>query len=337
MLRCATSILLLSGSALFSAALPALGQTGSLFVRVTEGEVPVAAATVELRAWGEVRATTLTNEVGIARLDRLTPGDYRVRVTAAGYKARVLANVEVVRGEAKVVDVELEREPIQLAPIGVVAKRVEIQRQNTEFSTTVSKTAIELLPVAHDASQLVGLTPGARPGHVWGGSNFQANSYRLDGLSVNHPGVGGDPIQPSLTWIDKFEVRGLGSGAEYGGFQGGLVDIVTRRGTNEFGGSIRASHESDALNGSNLGESEIGSEVASRLDVEGEVSGALVRDRLFYFLSGQRVEQSARVLDHLDLSQSRFSPLVEETSDDRWFGKLTWTPRTADLLELSGG
>lgn len=277
-----TSILLLTGLALLNAAAPALAQTSSLFVRVTEGAEPVAGATVELRAWGEVRATTLTNELGIARLDRLAPGDYRVRVTAAGYRTGVLPNVEVLRTEAKVVDLELERAPIELAPIGVVAERVEIQRQNTEFNTTVSKTAIELLPVAHDASQLVGLTPGARPGHVWGGSNFQANSYRLDGLSVNHPGVGGDLIQPSLSWIEKFEVRGLGSGAEYGGFQGGLVDIVTRRGTDEFGGSIRSSHENEALNGSNLGESEIGSEVASRLDVEGQVHGALVRDHLFY-------------------------------------------------------
>ena len=67
--------------------------------------------------------------------------------------------------------------PIGLEGLTIRTERVQIERENTEFSTTVEEAAIRLLPMTYDARDLVALTPGARPGHIWGGANFQANSY----------------------------------------------------------------------------------------------------------------------------------------------------------------
>ncbi len=191
--------------------------------------------------------------------------------------------------------------------------------------------------MTYDARDLVALTPGARPGQIWGGANFQANSYRIDGLSANHPGLGGDLLQPSIYWIDRMEVRGLGAGAEYGGFQGGLVDVTTKSGGNDFQASIRSTMEHDALTGTNLVRTEIGTEVVGRQDVEGEAGVPSFETELFYFVSGKYVNQDRQALNHLKGVRGVSLPSLRRGAEQKVFGKLTWTPGLTHQLELSGG
>jgi len=148
--------------------------------------------------------------------------------------------------------------------------------------------------------------------------------------------MGGDLLQPSIYWIDRVDVRGLGSGAEYGGFPGGLIDVITKSGTNDFQGSIRSFFENDLLTWTNLVSTEIGSEVVNRQDVEGEFSGPILRDRLFYFLSGKYVAQKKRVLNHLPQTEDRYAPFFEDVKEGKFFGKLTWNPGPSHYFELSG-
>ncbi len=327
---------LAAGLLLLLAATPVLAQS-VLFVRVRSGVEPVAGASVELHVAGHVFRQASTDPQGAVRLGGLPAGTYEVHANAIGYESFVSDAIRLELGDVEVLEVQLETAPVELESIAVTVDRVTIERTSTEFSSSVDDVAIELLPLAHETSQLVALTPGARPGYVWGGANFQANNYRLDGLSANHPGLGGDLIQPSVNWIERLEVRGLGAGAEYGGFQGGLVDVTTKRGGNDFGATIRTNVENDALNASNLVATEIGTEVAERYDVEGEVRGPVLRDRLFYYLSGRHVVRDGRALNHLGDIEGRYTPYLEERTEDKLFGKLTWTPNPADRLEASAG
>jgi hypothetical protein len=112
--------------------------------------------------------------------------------------------------------------------------------------------------------------------------------------------------------------------------------VFTKRGTNRFQGIVRSSLEHNALNNTNLVSTEIGTEVAARYDVEGEVRGPILRDRLFYYLSGRRVQQDRRALNHLPMLESRHSPVLEERTETKTFGKLTWTPLPGRTVELSG-
>jgi len=318
------------------APLPLAGQEGTLRVRVMGEGGAVTGALVEVIHQGTVRHRMSTDDAGDAVIPGVAFLLFDVRVQALGFRTRVVEDVTRDPDEARVLEVRLESLPIELEGITVRAERVQIQRQNTEFTTRVDEVAIELLPMAHDVSQLVALTPGARAGHVWGGANFQANNYRIDGLSANHPGLGGDLLQPSINWIERVEVRGLGAGAAFGGFQGGLIDVFTKRGTNRFQGNVRSSLEHNALNNTNLVSTEIGTEVAARYDVEGEVRGPIVRDHLFYYLSGRRVLQDRRALNHLTMLEGRYSPVLEERAETKTFGKLTWIPLPTRTVELSG-
>lgn len=321
---------------LLFAAGPLSAQTGILFVRVNGPEGPLDGARVEVIQGERVVGWGDTDDQGRARLGGIPEGTYTVRVQALGHREEVRDGVQIQAGVIQPLDFTLELAPFEMEELTVRAERVQIQRENTEFTTQVSQVAIEMLPVSFTATDLVALTPGARPGHIWGGASFQANSYRLDGLSANHPGLGGDLLQPSIYWIDRVEVRGLGAGAEYGGFQGGLVDVVTKTGDNDFQGNIRTAFENDLLNNSNLVRTEIGTEVATRQDVEGEVRGPLIRDRLFYYLSGKYVHQDRKALNHLAQLEDKFAPIVEERGEEKLFGKLTWNPGPTHQVEISG-
>jgi hypothetical protein len=315
---------------------PLTAQSATLTVRVMGPTGPIPHATVDVLVLGQVIGRSSARADGVARVEGLPAGSFQVRVEALGHETAVVEEVRIEAGEAETLEVKMLLAPILMEGLTVRAERVQIQRENTEFTTRVDEAAIRLLPTTHRASDLVALTPGARPGHVWGGANFQANNYRIDGLSANHPGLGGDLLQPSVHWIDRVEVRGLGAGAEYGGFQGGLIDVVTKRGSNHLQGFVQSSVEHDLIAGSNLVKTEIGREVTGREDVEGEVRGPIVRDRLFYYVSGKRVAQSSKALNHLTQVEGRYTPIREEQSETKFFGKLTLIPGPRRQVEVSG-
>jgi len=313
----------------------AAAQGSSLLVRVTGPVGPVAGAEIDVTFGENLIAMAWTNEAGEARLQPLPAGTYRVVISAIGYEPSTEEGIRVDAGVQRNLDVSLIVAPVEVEGFIIRQDRIRIERETMEFATEVEETALTLLPISREARELVALTPGARPDHVWGGASAQANAYRIDGLSMDHPGVGSGLFQPSPYWIESIDIRGLGAGAEYGGFQGGLVDVTTKSGTNHLVGSIRTTLEHDGLTGSNLVGTEVGREVVARTDVEGEVRGPIVRDRLFYYLSGQRVAQDSRALSHLNQIETRFMPFFEERTETRAFGKLSWTPSAADLVEIS--
>lgn len=299
---------------------------------------PIPAAIVEVELEGTAfRRGTAADEAGRYRLTALPGGRYRIRVRHPGYATAAEA-VSVQRGEESVRDFTLRVRALVIDTVTVTTNSpAVIRREDTEFSTEVSEAAINLLPLSPDVKEVVGLTPGARPGQVWGGATQQANNYQIDGLAANHPGLGGDLVQPSINWIESVEVRGLGAAAEFGNFQGGLVNLVTKSGTNHFEGAVRFNAESAALSASNLQQYDVAQEMDSRYDVEAEARGPILRDRLHYYVAGQWVERSDRAVNHLRTREGFFAPGTIDRREQKGFAKLSWQPTAADQLILSGG
>ncbi|MEJ2207001.1 MAG: carboxypeptidase-like regulatory domain-containing protein, partial [Gemmatimonadota bacterium] len=159
-------------------------------MRVSGEDGPVANATVDVLFQETLLRRQGTTENGSASFVAMPAGTFTVRIEALGFAVYRADDVRVAHGSSTILEVRLDSAPIELEGMTVRSERVQIQRENMEFSTRVDEAAIRLLPVTYNARDLVALTPGARPGHVWGGANFQANNYRIDGLSANHPGMG---------------------------------------------------------------------------------------------------------------------------------------------------
>lgn len=317
-------------------------QSAQLDVRLLgDADRPVAGVRIELRGPAlDEPLTRISDALGRAVFPELPVGpDYRLRTLHVGFHTVESELFSLAADERAVRELHLAREVLGTDTLRIFTSPLRIRRDDAGFTARIDRSAIELLPTPYAASDLVVLTAGARPGQIWGGAAEQANAYHLDGLPQTHPGTGGAFVEPSVRWIERLEVRGLGASAEHGNFQGGLVNVVTRSGSNVRSGGLRVSGESAALNSTNLVRTEIGVETDRRLELEGERAGPILHDRLFYFLGGHLVQERRRAQAHVPqaLVVERFLPWTEDRLEFRGFGKLTWEPSFRNRVELSGG
>ncbi len=307
-------------------------------VVTTEDARPVSNASLRVtssdgrRSWDAVSA-----EDGKFRVSSLSPGLYRVTARRIGFREAQLPSLRVVARQTTQLVVQLTGSATQLSTVEVRVSPTAIDATTSELARRIEVANVSLVPMARDANALVELVPGASRGFVWGGGGDASNNYQLDGIAVNHPGVGGDFLSPSIDWIEALEVRGLGAGAEYGEFQGGLINAVTKTGTNTLKGSVRANYISPALTASNIRMNEEGAEQTMRREVSGEAGGPLVRDRLFYFLGGLVTDRALHVPELDSTSRNEFRPVQQTFRDFRGIAKLTLRPGAGDRIDALFG
>lgn len=316
-------------------------ETGVIEGRIVdETGRPLPSAAVQLaQADGSYGREAITSESGVFRVGFLPPGLYDVSVRLIGYRTTTVTGVRVRATEVSRLNLEIETAPVRVAELRVEATRDLIDEETTEFTTTLESEQIDLLPAARTATDLIKFMPGARPDQILGGSTSQANAYLLDGVAVNQPGFGGDFLLPNVDWLEQVTVKGLGAGAEYGNFQGGLLNLVTKSGDNTFRGQLRFNFEGESLAATNLNTAEAGSELDNRYEVNGEFRGPLVRDKLFFYLSAQEVRSDTRVVDLFAGSRDdpAFLPLFEERREFKLLGKLTWQATNRDKFNVYVG
>jgi Carboxypeptidase regulatory-like domain/TonB dependent receptor len=301
----------------------------------TRTGAPLAGVEVELiLAPGAERLRTSTASDGRFRFDAVPVGSHRLSARGAAFAAVERPILVPTPGPIRI---ELTAEALAIDTLRVFLSPLEIRAGGTEFGTRVDARALRLLPLPYDPAHAVRLAPGADGERIWGGAAREANLYQIDGLPLTHPGTGGylAPISPA--WVQAVEVRGLGAGAELGNFQGGVVNVVTRSGTNAWRSRVRSSFESHALNATNIVAGEVGRERAGRSEIEAELGGPLVRGRLFLFGAGHLLRDATRAQARLPaLAADRYLPWEESRTEGRGFAKLTWTPTTRDRLDVAG-
>src|SRR5437867_4287354 len=288
-----------------------------------------------LRSDKSIAREAMTDAMGRFRLAPLSAGLYTVAVRKVGYRSAEQRAVRVAEGETVSLSVSLARSPRQLSTIWVVTSPTSINPGTPEMPVRLDHEFTELLPTAREASSLIALVPGARKDQLWGGAPAVSNDYQIDGVSMNHPGLGGDFLALSIDWIEALDVEGLGAGAEHGNFQGGIINAITKTGTNSSHTALRTNYESHRLTATNLNANEQGVEQAERREMSGEASGPIARDKVFYFAAGQLVGRDMRSPNLTTPAPHDFQPVREEHPDASAMTKLTWLPalgQQADAL-----
>lgn len=271
---------------------------------------------------------------------QLPPGEYRIRVLLGTQSAaragadRIERTVTIGTGTTTV-RIDVADATVALDSLVVVASSIGLRRGETEFGVRLAAASLELLPVPYDPAGAAGLAAGVTGDRIWGGAAREANLYQLDGLSLTHPGTGGYLVPLSPSWVEAVEVRGLGAGAALGNFQGGVVNIMTRSGTNTARSTVRTSFEDLGLNASHDIVNEISRERVQRFDVEADWSGPLQRDRLFLFAGGHVLRDRYRVQTHLPGIHAAYLPHEEQRTEARALAKLTWLPRAGERIDAS--
>jgi hypothetical protein len=220
-------------------------------VRDQSGAV-VSGATVTARNVAtNVSKTTTANSDGAYLIVNLTPGDYEVSVEAANFKKSVLPAVTLTVGQRADLDVALE--------VGQVSEVVTITGANTELvetaktavATTVDQQRIENLPinernylafalttstVSRDNGRPIG--PAPTTGLNFGGQRGRSNLVQVDGADNTDNSVNASRSTVSQEAVQEFQVVTNSFAAEFGRSSGGIVNVVTKSGTNDFHGNL---------------------------------------------------------------------------------------------------
>ncbi len=223
----------------------AQGTTGSVsgVVRDAEGgALPGVTVTISgpLLPAGK---TAVTDEKGAFSILRLPPGDYEINAEISG-----LGNVKrgVVVALEKDTQVDLALNPTLQGEISVTTVLPTIDVKASDVQTNYTSEQIEDLPVARTYRGLFQLAPGVADNQrntPNAGASRQDNTYLVDGNNVTNPHYG--DILPDITEldIDEVSIKRGGISAEYGRAAGMVVNAVTKSGTNDFSGEIRAEYQ----------------------------------------------------------------------------------------------
>ena len=258
-----------------------------------------------------------TNTDGFYSAANLLPGEYEVAVSATGFNTEIKKGITINVGSQPVFNLALQ--------IGTVANSVEVtteaptvQLTSSDISATVSATTVRELPLnGRSWTDLAALQPGVdtiqtQPSFATGadrgnrgfgqqltisGARPQQNNYRLDGISLNDyangaPGsvLGGNM---GVDAIQEFSVLTSNYSAEYGKTSGGVVNAITRSGTNAFHGSAYEFLRNSALDARNFFEDPTQPKAPFRRNqFGGTIGGPIVKNRTFFFVDYEGNRQS---------------------------------------------
>ncbi|HMF58363.1 MAG TPA: TonB-dependent receptor [Pyrinomonadaceae bacterium] len=302
-------------------------ETGQIVGKVLDPNgAAVAGAAVSIKSVETGREVTATsNEEGVYTITNLQPGLYDVTVQSGSFKPNT-QRVKVTVGAKLSIDTQLALTEIAAGTINVTAgEGVEINTQNQEVSDVVSGTQIRQLPtLTRDPYNLVGLSgnvssddPGpAVPGvGVSGrGAGYNINGQRaastnilLDGADNNNAYYAAVGQRIPLDSVGEFRVVTSNFSAEYGRASGGIINVVTRSGSNDFHGTGYEFNRISRLasNGFNNNANNVARGVFTRNQFGYAVGGPIKRNKLFFFNSTEwtRVRSAGEVLTVVPTSQ----------------------------------
>lgn len=292
------AILLLIGALV--APVWAQDQRGSIegVVRDSSGAV-LPGATVEATANGRVSATT-SDAVGVFRFPSLAPGNYRVSANLQGFVAKEVVEVRVGLGQIKKVDFALPLAGVAES-VTVTAETPLVDVRSTSRQANIRAEQVELLPKGRDFTSLVTQAPGANAESKLGGLSIDGasageNRYIIDGIETTNLRNGTSGKNLIADFVEEVQVKSSGYTAEFGGATGGVINAVTKSGTNDWRGSVLFNYQSSSLAGArnktlrqNLTNSDVAEYITypqddeSRTEPGFSLGGPIMKNRAWFF------------------------------------------------------
>jgi hypothetical protein len=283
---------------------PSYGQAGSGEltgeVRDPSGATVAGARIILTETVTSQSYESLTGAGGVYAFVGQKPGSYSLAVEAIGFKRFIRDHVTVTTGERIRVDVQLL--------VGSAAESVTVDA-DAELLRTDSATISQVVDIKTIAALplngrtfigLVGLAPGIAlpPGSALprlSGSRPRTNEYLYDGISVLQPEPGQVAFFPIIDAIREFDVQTNDAPAEFGRFNGGVVNLTTKSGSNEFHGTVFEFLRNEVLNARNLfapATTTNPKKPEFRRNQFGFVAGGpVLRDKTFFFVDYQGTRQ----------------------------------------------
>ena len=319
--------------------------TGSLaYAQASEGSIygkvaPSAAVTITSGDSGSTRTIT-ADANGAFNLSRLAPGKYKV--SAGGKTTEVVVTI----GSGTAVD--LVQDLTTVTVTSGAYKPIDFSSVGSNF--TISQDQVQALPVGLSANAVAVLTPtvikgdsGLGSGNIpsFAGASVAENAYYINGFDVTN-------IRNFLSYADlpyeavaQQQVKAGGYGAEYGRSLGGVISLVTKRGTNEWHGGVSTYWVPEGLKGdrhdvldkepTRAGKYYIFSNASSSdsMSVNAFLGGPIIKDKLFFFALVNRPQVSSD-------SYGETTSIHLANTSPNGLAKIDWNINDKNLLEFTG-
>jgi hypothetical protein len=271
------------------------GQVTGIVTDKAGATVPGATVTATRVDTGIAR-TTITSSGGVYTIAGLVPAQYRVDVELAGFRPIRRDGIGVETGHTVRLDFTLD--------VGAINEAVTVTgvtptlRATASLGQVVSQEKVEGLPLNGRSFitlaalvPAVALPPGSQLPRINGGRP-RTNEYLFDGISVLQPEPGQVAYFPVVDAIQEFKVETNSPPAEFGRFNGGVVNLTTRSGSNELHGTGFEFFRNEALNARNyFTPSPQPKPEFRRNQFGGVLGGPLARERTFFFFDYQGQQQ----------------------------------------------
>ncbi|HSR49844.1 MAG TPA: TonB-dependent receptor [Acidobacteriota bacterium] len=328
---CALTVLLATAAALGQAQIT----TGVIEGVVTDesGGVVPGASVMVINTGTNFTRNYITADDGRFRAAQLPPGTYNVEVSMEGFANLRQEGVDLTVG--KVISLDLQLKVSSVDETVVVTGTPLLDTEKIESSSTIDSETIESTPVlGRKFEDLLTLTPGVSIVQGPDGDEINFNGQRgifnnisLDGGDYNNgffgEQVGGQRAAVDITMeaVQEFQVIATGANAEFGRSAGGIINVVTKSGTNEVHGSLFHFQRLEALSANTSDGKPL--KDFHREQFGGTIGGPIVRDKMFFFTAFEQITGS--------LTRDNLSGVVGDTPCP------TGNPNIMDNQALIGG
>src|SRR5262245_36399775 len=295
-------------------ATPAYSQGGASFAQLNgtvldANGAAIVKGVITLRNLDTNQAyTTTTNDAGFYIVPNLPPGKYELTVTSTGFGKYTQTGIALTVGQAATVNVTLKVSVEE--SISVTGETPLIEPTRTEVSQVIETKQIASLPISGRLfTDFALLTPGVATGRTslgttftefeitqisFGGMRSFSNLITVDGADFINSNTGLQRATPSQESVQEFRVVNNSFGSEYGRALGGIVNVVTKSGSNDWHGSIYDYFQNSALNARSLLQPEGTSKTLRQNQFGATLGGPVRKDRTFIFMNyeGQRRAES---------------------------------------------
>ena len=291
---------------------------GTIYGTITdpsEKSIPRAQVSITNVATG-ITTTVTTNADGFFTAPNLLPGEYEITVSATGFSSEARKGITLTVGAQQAFNLTLHVGSAAKVVVEVSTEAPAVQLASSDISAVVTANTVRELPLnGRSWTDLAALQPGVdtiqtQPTFAVGadrgnrgfgqqltisGARPQQNNYRLDGVSLNDyaNGAPGSVLGGNLgvDAIQEFSVLTSNYSAEYGKTSGGVVNAITRSGTNGFHGSAYEFLRNSKLDAANFFEAGQRSPF-KRNQFGGAIGGPLIKSRTFFFADYEGIRQS---------------------------------------------
>jgi hypothetical protein len=264
--------------------------------------VPNAKVTLLNLETNEVR-TVQSNGTGDYIFTLLPVGHYSITVKAPGFQASITKDLAVEAGDRARSDVHLQLGS-ESTVVEVIASTPLLQADSATVSSNVTAMAVQDLPLnGRNFVQLVQLVPGANEGPGNGlssggrpddrrtnaagisvnGQDDTLNNWVVDGIDDNERIIGSIGVKPNVEGIQEITVQTNSYAPEAGRTAGGVINIVTRSGTNQFHGSVYEFFRNDIFDARNVFQTSGAKPELRQNQFGGSIGGPIFKDKTFFY------------------------------------------------------